>query len=91
MNLLQRFYSAVINASDAFGASMQREDVMPTGDAGQVADPDDEDLAWGSIPPTNVAFNSAVPSVRAHAHDLDDELRESRWRDLDDADRSVEW
>lgn len=113
MNLLQRFCSAVIDASDAFGASMQGVDVKthranlyghsdgivaapvagasaPAVAAGQEKDPDDDDLAWGSMPPTNVALNSAVPSVRAHAHDLEDEMAESRWREDDAAGRSVE-
>ncbi len=113
MNLLQRFCSAVINASDAFGASMQGVDVKthranlyghrdgivaarvagasaPAVAAGQETDRDDDDLVWGSMPPMNVALNSAVPSVRAHAHDLEDEMAESRWREGDAAGRSVE-
>lgn len=113
MNLLQKFCSAVIDASDALGASMQGVDVRthranlyghpdgivaarlaggspPAGDAGQVADQDDADLDWGLIAPVSVALNSAIPSVRAHAYDLDDEIQEAHWRDLDDANRSVE-
>lgn len=96
MNLLQRFCSSIIDASDAFGASMQGVDVKthrenlyghPDGivaarvagvspravTASQEADPDDDDLAWGTMAPTNVALNSPVSSVRAHAHDHDHE------------------
>jgi hypothetical protein len=114
MNLLQRFYSAVIDASDAIGASMQGVDVKthraniyghpdgivaarlagvapPAQDGGRAPDRDDSDLDWGSTPPAFVAQNSIVPSVRAHAHDTEEQLREAAWRDLDDADRSVEW
>lgn len=104
MNLLQRICSAVIDASDAFGASMQGVDVQTHrvslyGHAGGIVaariarergDPiaathpiptealdqngDDSDLAWGASPPHSVALNSADPMVRAHAHDLEDEL-----------------
>jgi hypothetical protein len=114
MNLRQRFYNAVIDASDAFSASVEGVDVRtyrthvdghpdgivaarlagvapPAQEGGRAFDRDESDQDWGSSPPAFVAQNSVVPSVRAHAHDFDDEIRESRWRDLDDADRSVEW
>lgn len=113
MNLLQKICNAVIDTSDAIGASMQGVDVKthrenlyghPDGivaarvagasamvlAAGQVTDSDDDDLPWGSMPPTDVALNNVDPLVRSHAYDLEDELAESRWREDDDACRSVE-
>ena len=116
MNLLQRFYGAVIDASDAFGASVEGVDVRTyrahvdghpggivaarvarengharvaspaAGNDGSDLDEDDSDLDWGANAPLSVALNSLHPTVRMHAYDLDDEMREARARDLDGID-----
>ena len=113
MNLLQRFCSTVIDASDAFGASMQGVDVKthranlyghpdgivaarvagvvtPAGDDRQVAHLDDANPGAVPIAPFYAARTSDVPLYQTLAEDLENEARETRWRDLDDVNRSVD-
>lgn len=114
MNLLQRFYSAVIDASDAFGASVGGVDIRtyrahvdghPDGivaaHAARVASPvdvpdradaeDDAILGIDYPAPFYVARTSDVPLYQTLAEDLENEDRETRWRDLDDVNRSVDF
>ncbi len=110
MNLLQKICNAVVNASDAFGASMQGLDVKthranlyghpdgivaarvaaPAGDARQAADLDDANPGAASMAPFYAARTSDIPLYQTLAEDLENEARETRWRDLDDVNRSVD-